>query len=492
MIIDNLLFQTYNRKSNPIGKVGKERRIMISVFYILKTVDLIATGMSERSIDMNISVENLGALIIEILLFGVLYYLDNKKHLDFGILTLLGTGFGVLLGVIFRENQEYVVIFGNIYTRVLSALVIPLLLFSIISSVTNLGDSIRMKRIGLKSILFLLLNTLIASTITLLASAALHIGQGFEYQTTDYAATEVPSVLDTILSLFPNNIIAHWQNGEVIPILTFAIIIAIAYNAYAAEHPEVKPFKTFVDAGNKVLGQAVNWLMGFTPYAVLSLIARAVGQSNVAELLPLVGVLILAYVLCFIQLFGVESILIRLIAKLNPVTFLKGIAPAAVVAFTSQSSVGTIPVTIRQLKEKLGVDEDVASFTAGLGANLGMPGCAGIWPVLLAVFTVNTLDLEYGVFNFVFLVFLTLLVSLGTVGVPGTATIAATALFTVAGLPVEMIVIFSPISSIVDMARTATNVTGAATAAVLVAETEDLLDHEVYNQAVQVFKEKTV
>lgn len=176
MIIDNLLFQTYNRKSNPIGKVGKERRIMISVFYILKTVDLIATGMSERSIDMNISVENLGALIIEVLLFGVLYYLDNKKHLDFGILTLLGTGFGVLLGVIFRENQEYVVIFGNIYTRVLSALVIPLLLFSIISSVTNLGDSIRMKRIGLKSILFLLLNTLIASTITLLASAALHIG----------------------------------------------------------------------------------------------------------------------------------------------------------------------------------------------------------------------------------------------------------------------------------------------------------------------------
>ncbi|MBQ7348761.1 MAG: dicarboxylate/amino acid:cation symporter [Clostridia bacterium] len=331
------------------------------------------------------------------------------------------------------------------------------------------------------ALLFLLLNTLLASIITLLASTVLHIGQGFEYEAVDYTAREIPSVVNTLLSLFPSNIISHWQNGEVIPILVFAIIIAVAYNTYAKEHPEVKSFKTFVDAANKVVGQAVNWLMNFTPYAVLSLIARAVGKSNIAELLPLIGVLILAYVLCFIQLFGIESILIRLIAKLNPIIFFKGIAPAAVVAFTSQSSVGTIPVTVRQLKEKLGVDEDVAAFTAGLGANLGMPGCAAIWPVLLAVFTINALGIEFGVFHFGFLVVLTLVISLGTVGVPGTATIAATALFTAVGLPVEMIVIFSPISSIVDMARTATNVTGAATAAVLVAETEGLLDHDTYN-----------
>ena len=238
---------------------------------------------------MNISVGNLAALVVAIVFFGVLYYLDRKKHVDFGILTLLGTGFGVLIGVVFRENYEYVVLFGNVYTRVLSALVIPLLLFSIISSVTNLSDSISLKKIGLKSILFLLLNTLIASIITLIAAVALHIGQGFQYEAAEYTAKEVPSVIDTLLSLFPNNIISHWQNGEVIPILTFAIIIAVAYNAYVKDHPEVKAFKAFIDAGNKVLGQAVSWLMGFTPYAVLSLIARAVGRSNVADLLPLFG-----------------------------------------------------------------------------------------------------------------------------------------------------------------------------------------------------------
>lgn len=418
---------------------------------------------------MNLNYNNLGALALTLIFFGILYYLDRKKQTDFGILTLLGTGFGIIVGMVFGENYEYVAVFGNIYTRVISAMVVPLLLFSIISSITNLGSSVQVKTIGIKSILFLLLNTLTASVVTLIAAVFLGIGRGFSYETAvDYTAKEVPSFLETIVSLFPRNLITQWGNGEVVPIVVFAVMIAVAYNHYAADHEDAKPFKTFVDAANKVLGQAIGWLMGFTPYAVLSLIARAVGRSTVAELLPLLGVLVLAYVLCAVQIFGVESILLRWLGKMNPLVFFKGIAPAGIVAFTSQSSVGTIPVTVRQLSNELGVDEDVASFTAGLGANLGMPGCAGIWPVLLAVFTVNVLGLEYSFTQYVFLIILALVVSLGTVGVPGTATITATALFAAAGLPVEMIVLFSPISSVVDMARTATNVIGAATSAVLV------------------------
>lgn len=418
---------------------------------------------------MNLNYSSLGALALTLIFFAVLYYLDKKRNTDFGILTLLGTGFGIVVGVIFREHYEYVAIFGSIYTRVISAMVVPLLLFSIISSITNLGDSVQVRKIGMKSILFLLLNTLTASVITLIAAVSLGIGRGFSYETVaDYTAKEVPSFLDTIVSLFPQNIVSQWGNGEVVPIVIIAVMIAVAYNRYSVEHEDVKPFKAFIDAGNKILGQAIGWLMGFTPYAVLSLIARAVGRSSVVELLPLLGVLLLSYALCAIQIFGVESILVRWIGKMNPLVFFKGIAPAGIVAFTSQSSVGTIPVTVRQLSNQLGVDEDVAAFTAGLGANLGMPGCAGIWPVLLAVFTVNVLGLEYSLTQYVFLIVLALVVSLGTVGVPGTATITATALFAAAGLPVEMIVLFSPISSIVDMARTATNVIGAATSAVLV------------------------
>lgn len=433
---------------------------------------------------MDIQLYDLGALAGVLIFYAILFYLGKRKHLDFGILTLLGTGFGIVTGLIFKEHYNYTAIFGVIYTNIISAFVIPLLLFSIISSVTSLGDSIHLKKIGLKSILFLLLNTLTASVITLIAAVALRVGDDFSYTpVTDYTAAEVPSFLDTIAALFPKNLIAQWSDGAVVPIVIFAVIIAVSYNTLAAvneEHSSLKPFKAFIDAGNKVLGQAVGWIMDFTPYAVLSLIARAVGRSNLRELIPLFGVLLLSYALCAVQLFGVESILLRLIAKLNPIPFFKGFAPAMVVAFTSQSSVGTIPVTVRQLTDRLGVNQDAASFTAGLGANLGMPGCAGIWPVLLAVFTARVLGLDYGPVQYVFLILLALVVSLGTVGVPGTATITATALFTAVGLPVEMIVLFAPISSLVDMARTATNVTGAAAAAVLVAESEGLLDHDIY------------
>ncbi len=436
---------------------------------------------------MQIDLLEVGALILALAFFAVLYYLDRKVHLNFGARTLIALGLGVIVGVTFKGHYTYVAAFGTVYTHVLSAIVVPLLIFSILSSLTNLADSVRLSSIGLKTVLFLVLNTAIASAITLVAAVATNIGSGFSYELAeDYEAAEVPTLVDTLVSLFPQNIAEHWVNGEVVPIVVFVILVAVAYNALVSHDEEtaaqVAPFKAFVDAGNKVMGKVVSIVIGFTPYAVLSLVARAVSRSTVADLLPLLSVLVLAYALCAVQIFVVEPLLVRGVGHLSPAKFLKGVWPAAVVAFTSQSSMGTIPVTVRQLTEKLGVNEDIASFGASLGANLGMPGCAGIWPTLLAVLAVNLLGIDYGVVDYLLLVVLAVVVSIGTVGVPGTATITATALFTAAGLPVEVIVLLSPISSIVDMARTATNVVGAAEATVLVAATEEgQLDHDVYN-----------
>ncbi len=405
--------------------------------------------------------------------------------MDFGIRTILALGLGIVVGLIFKGHYTYVAAVGTIYAHVISAVVVPLLIFSITASITNLSSSIRLKNIGLKTVLFLELNTLIASTITLLAAIATNIGDGFVYElATDYEATEVPTFVDTIISLFPQNLASHWADNEVVPIVLFVILLALSYNALAAENAEqVAPFKAFIDAGNRVMGKVVSIVIGFTPYAVLSLVARAVSRNALSDLLPLLSVLVLAYVLCAVQIFLVEGVLLRVIGRLNPIAFFKGIWPAGVVAFTSQSSVGTIPVTVNQLTKKLGVNEDIASFVASLGANLGMPGCAGVWPVLLSVFAIHILGIEYSAAQYAFLVVLAVVVSVGTVGVPGTATITATAVFAAAGLPVEVIVLLSPISSIVDMARTATNVVGAATAATLVAATEEgQLDREAYQQ----------
>ena len=203
----------------------------------------------------------------------------------------------------------------------------------------------------------------------------------------------------------------------------------------------------------------VEFVVDLTPFAVLSLIANAVSTYGAKELIPLLGVLVLSYVLCAIQMFLIDGALIRFAGGLSPIRFFRGFWPA-----------------------QLGVNEDIASFVAALGANLGMPACAGIWPTLLAVLAINIFDIPYSIGQYAFLIVLTLIVSIGTVGVPGTSTVTTTALFTAAGLPVEIIVLLVPISSVVDMMRTAANVTGAATAAVLVAKSEQLLDREVYDQ----------
>ena len=395
---------------------------------------------------MSVEILDLGALALTAVFFALLYYLHKKKHVDFGVRTILAVGLGLIVGLAFKGHHTYVAAVGTIYAHVVSAVVIPLLIFSIISSITNLGNSVRLKQIGLKTVFFLVLNTFIASLITLIAGVATNIGSGVQYElATDYTAKEVPTFVDTVISLFPQNLAAHWSNGEVVPIVVFCILVAVSYNKIAAKKPEeVAPFKKFIDAGDLVMGRVVSYVISFTPYAVLSLIARAVSRSSPADLIPLLSVLVLAYVLCGIQVFVVESALIKFVGKLSPVRFFKGIWPAATVAFTSQSSVGTIPVTVNQL-----------------------------------------LGIEYTPVQYAFLVVLAVVVSIGTVGVPGTATITATALFAAAGLPVEAIILLSPISSIVDMARTATNVVGAATATTLVAATEEQLDTAVYNGTVE-------
>ena len=432
---------------------------------------------------MNANIMKIGALLITLLFFGLIYFLKERKRVDFGVLTILAAFLGVLVGICFKENYDYIEIIGIVYSNLITSIVIPLLLFSIISSITNLNSSLKLKKISFKTMFYLLLNTFLASLITLFFSVVTKIGSGINYElSTGYKAVEVPTIIDTITSLFPKNIIESWLKGEVVPILVFAIIIAISYNKLANKNQKlVEPFKNFIDAGNHVFGEVVNFVIGFTPYAILALIARAVGKSTLSDLLPLLGVLALAYLLSIIQIFVVESLLLKIIGKINPINFFKGIWPAGVVAFTSQSSIGTIPVTVRQLVKKIGVNEEIASFVASLGANLGMPGCAGIWPTLLAVFAINLLGLDYSITQYAFLVVLSVVVSIGTVGVPGTATITDTAVFAAAGLPIEVIVLLTPISTIVDMARTATNVIGAATAATLVAKTEDELDLSVYN-----------
>ncbi|MCI1211419.1 dicarboxylate/amino acid:cation symporter [Bifidobacterium tibiigranuli] len=425
------------------------------------------------------------ALAVTVVLFAGLAWLSRRRHVNFSIRVIVATALGIVVGVAFKEHVEFVAAFGEVWAHAISAIVVPLLVFSVISSITGLGESVRLRSIGLKTVFFLLLNTFTAATITLGLAIVFKVGSGFSgAQPAGAHHKVVPGVLDTLVGLFPSNFVLNWSQNQVVPIVIFALILAIAFNEASRTKrgaQAVQPFKVIADAGNVVLSKATQIIVGFTPYATLSLIAAAVSNSVVSALVPLVSVLVVAYIALILQLFIVQPVILSAAAHLNPIHFFKAFGPAGVVAFTSESSIGTIPVTVRQLKRG-GVPDDVASFVASLGANLGMPGCAGVWPVLLAVFAVNAQGLNYSFGQYLLLIVLALLVSIGTVGVPGTATVTATALFASAGLPVSFIAVTQPISQIVDMGRTAVNVAGAANTAFIVAASEHELDKDLYYQ----------
>lgn len=429
---------------------------------------------------MNIDYIAIGALAAAALLIGILVFL-NKKKVDFGLRTIIALVFGVILGIVFEGHTNYVATIGSIYANAISAFVVPLLFFSVISSVSSLENINKLKTIGVKSVGLLVSTTFIASTITIIISLALGVGKGANLTLPgDYEAKEVPEVTQVITDLFPKNFFAQASNNIIVPIIVFSLLIGVALVALSEKDAkEVKPFKDFVDSASKIINTVISYIIDFTPYAVLALVANAVSNNGPGKLLPLLFILVVAYLLCFLQTFGVNGILIGA-AKLNPFKFFKHIWPAQVIAFTTQSSIGTIPATDKCLKNA-GVSESISSFVVPLGANVGMPGCAGIWPSLLAVFAIQGLGIDYSIGQYILLILITTLVSIGTVGVPGTATITATAVFAAAGLPIEIIILLAPISSIVDMARTATNISAAAASALIIAKSENELDLEKYN-----------
>lgn len=430
---------------------------------------------------MNIDFLAWGALGTGIFLIAVLVFLKKKK-VDFGIRTIIALVFGLIIGIVFTGHTDYIRLIGSVYAGTLSAFVVPLLFFSVISSVTSLENINKLKTIGAKSVVLLTSTTLIASTLTVIISLVLGVGKGAAITLpTDYEPKHVPEITQVIIDLFPKNLFAQAATNTVVPVILFSLFIGIAVVVLTTKDAKsIKPFKDMIDITSKVINTVILFVIEFTPYAVMALVANAVSKNGPEKLLPLLSVLAVAYLLCFIQTFGVNSILIGVLARINPMKFFKHIWPAQVIAFTTQSSIGTIPATQSSLK-KAGVSDSISSFVVPLGANIGMPGCAGIWPVISAVFAIHALNIEYTIGQYVVLILITTLVSIGTVGVPGTATITATAVFAAAGLPLEVIVILAPISSIVDMARTATNVSAAAASALIVAKSENELDLAKYN-----------
>ena len=424
------------------------------------------------------------AVLVTLVLFYVLYQM-KKRGISFGGRVITGTIVGLILGFIFKDNTEYVSVFGSIYVNLLYAMVIPLLLTTIIRTMLNTGSLTKLRSVGLKSIGILSLHNVMGSIVGLILAVAFKIGQGVHFDVpVDSEVKEVPTVSETIINFFPSNIVSNAAEGQVVPIIIFSVLVGVATLKLIESGKEetVRPFAEFINSFAEVIFKLTSMITSLTPYAVLALMTNAVGRVDSTAIAPFILILVLNYVASVIHTFLGTGILVSSFAKVNPIAYFKKVWPVTMIGFTTQSSMGAIPANVENLREKQGVAEEIASFTAPLGATMGMPGCAGFWPVMNAIFVANMMGLGWGTGDYVKLVLIALLVSLGTVGVPGTATITTTALFAAMGLPLEMVVLLAPISTLADMGRTATNVTAANSSALIVAASEDKLNREVFNR----------
>ena len=392
---------------------------------------------------MNLDFTAIAALVVVLVLFFVIFKLSKK--LDFTLLVIVALAAGVAIGFIFHGHTLWITPIGKAYVSVLRALVSPLIIVAIISSITSLENTKQLKGIGFRSIGWLITTTFFAIMLALGLGLVFGVGRN-AYLSIDGLDTttfqsKVTSFSEIFINFFPRNVISDIAEENTIPI-------------------------------------------ELTPYAVLTLVATSVGNgiNSSGMIWSLVMLLIVCFIAFIIDSYLINAVLLKVFAKVNPIKFFKKILPAQIVAFSTQSSAGTLPVATEILTDKIGVSGKVANVTTPLGTTIGMPGCAGIWPILVSLYGIYGLGINFSLTDYITLVVVALFVSFGTAGVPGTATVTTASVLTVMGLPLELIVLTIPISALADTGRTATNITGAMVSATIVARQEDSLDDEIFEK----------
>lgn len=391
---------------------------------------------------------------------------------------VIGMVAGMILGVFLGPQAEYLKPIGTLFISAIKMLIVPLVFCSLVVGVTSMKDSRKMGRVSLKAFTIYLLTTALAVAIGLVLGAVFEPGSGI-HMTASAAAQEAkaaPKLVDIVLGLIPTNPVESLSSGNILQIIVFAIGLGFSLNLIG-EHgePVVKVFNGFAEAMYKL----TELVMKFAPYGVFALMAWVAGKFGIDVLLPLIKVIAVVYVGCLLQMLLVYTGAITFIARLNPLPFLKGILDAQTIAFTSTSSSGTLPVSMRAAEEKLGVSKGIAGFVLPMGATINMDGTA-IYQGVTALFIAQAYGIDLSMSDYITIILTATLASIGTAGVPGAGLIMLSLVLSTVGLPLEGLAIVAGIDRILDMARTLVNVTGDLMVSVLVGKSEKELDETVY------------
>ncbi|MBS5928704.1 MAG: dicarboxylate/amino acid:cation symporter [Clostridium sp.] len=418
---------------------------------------------------MTFNIELVAAIVFAILALVLLWYL-NKRKVSFSVRTLIGLGLGLIFGLTLKENSLIVEPIGKVYISLIRMVVIPLVMVSIINSISNFEDSSKLKSLGIKAMGMLLGTTAIAGIVGIIFGNIFSVGKGIVFEGGEnFVPKEIPSFMEVFNDMLPTNPIKSMAEGQIIPVIIFALFIAFAIIMEEKKNKEkVAPFKAFINSFSTILMRITRIVLRLTPFGVFGLMTAVGAKNGVSTLMPLLTFVVAIYLALAFQILIVHSLFILIFKRRSPIKFFKGIWPAQVVAFTTQSSFGTLPVTIESLEDNIGVSSSTASFVASLGSTVGMNGCGGVFPAVVAIFVANVFGIELTLTHYILMILTIVVGSVGIAGVPGAATMSTTLILTTLGLPIEGMAIILGVDAIIDMARTLTNVTGAGLAAYIV------------------------
>ncbi|MEH7225691.1 dicarboxylate/amino acid:cation symporter [Bacillus sp. JJ1566] len=377
----------------------------------------------------------------------------------------------IIVGAIVGPSIEVVKPLGDLFLRMIKFIIVPLVLASLVVGVAGTGDIKKIGRMGGITFFYYILTTALAVTIGLILANIFSPGKGLNIEASleKAEASEAPGIVDTLLNIIPTNPIASLVNGDMLQIIFFAIFLGLAITILG---DKAKTVYNFFDELAEIMYKITGIVMKLAPIGVFGLIAPTVGQYGVSVLLPLIKVILIVYVGCILHAVLTYSTSVKLFANMSPLKFFKGIAPASMVAFSTSSSSGTLPITIKNTEENLGVSRKVSSFVLPLGATINMDGTA-LYQGVCVIFIAQFFGYDLSFAQQLTIVLTATLASIGTAGVPGAGLIMLTMVVTSVGLPVEGIALIAGIDRILDMVRTSVNITGDASAAVVVNAIEE-------------------
>ena len=403
--------------------------------------------------------------------------MKEKKKLSLPIKIFIGMALGIVAGLIcaFANlgafTKEWIKPIGTIYVNLLKFLVVPVVLFSIADGVISLQDLKRVGSVGLKTFIYYMCTTALAVVIGLVLvnifKGAFTPLPSAELGELAYEAKEAPSVMQVIVNIFPDNFFKPMVNTDMLPVIVIAIFLGAGVLAAGEKGAKVGEF---INCCEEVIMKIMMMIIEFTPYGVFCLMTNVVAENGadiIGKLALIIGVAYLGYIVHVVVVYGLS---VKFLAKMSPIAFFKGLAPAMITAFTTTSSNATLPVNI-ECCNKMGAEPEISSFVLPLGATINMDGTA-IYQAVCAVFIACCYGVELTLGDMAMIVLTATLASVGTAGVSGAGMIMLAMVLTQVGLPVEGIAIIAGVDKIFDMGRTTLNITGDATCAMFISRLE--------------------